>query len=109
MWLQKGLPFHAFYTCQIQSNNNANKILSDLLVNLNINPISVHGLRHTHASVLLYEGVSVYYVSRRLGHGDIETTLNTYSHVVKELEERDQTKTSDVFEKMLDSDSEETD
>lgn len=93
--------YSRFSKYKVISNNNANKVLRDLLVDLNINPISVHGLRHTHASVLLYEGVSVYYVSRRLGHGDIETTLNTYTHVVKELEERDQMKTANLFEKML--------
>lgn len=86
---------------KVVSNGYANKVLKELLTDLDIDPISVHGLRHTHASVLLYEGVSVYYVSRRLGHGDIETTLNTYTHVVKELEERDQMKTASVFERML--------
>mgnify|MGYP001944421523 FL=1 len=63
--------------------------------------LSVHGFRYTHASILLYEGVNVSYVSSRLGHGEIETTFNNYTHVIKELEERDQIKTADIFEKML--------
>lgn len=63
--------------------------------------LSVHGFRYTHASILLYEGVFVYYLSRRLGHGEIETTFNNYIHVIKELEERDQMKNADLFEKML--------
>jgi integrase len=95
----------AFYSpsskYKVISNGNANKVLEGILTKLDIDHISVHGLRHTHASVLLYEGVSVYYVSKRLGHGDIETTLNTYSHVIKELEERDQMKSASIFEKML--------
>lgn len=86
---------------KVISNGNANKVLKGILTKMDIDPISVHGLRHTHASVLLYEEISVYYVSKRLGHGDIETTLNTYSHVVKELEEREQVKSVSVFEKML--------
>lgn len=48
-------------------NGHANKVLKELLMDLNINPISVHGLQHTHASVLLYKSVSVYYISRYLG------------------------------------------
>lgn len=52
--------------------------------------ISIHGLRHTHASVSLYKKVSIYYVSERLGHSDIETTMNEYSHVLKEIREDDE-------------------
>ncbi|TRM08779.1 site-specific integrase [Lentibacillus cibarius] len=83
------------------SNSAANKVLIGMLDQLGTNRITVHGLRHTHASVLLYQGVSVYYVSKRLGHSDIDTTLNTYSHVIKEMEQRDEQKSADVFQKML--------
>jgi integrase len=54
--------YSRFSKYNVIRNNNTNKILRDLLVILNINRISVHGLRHIHASVFLYEGVSVYYV-----------------------------------------------
>nr|WP_075261681.1 tyrosine-type recombinase/integrase [Geobacillus kaustophilus] len=37
--------------------------------------MTCHGLRHTHASMLLFKGVNVKYVSQRLGHKDIVTTL----------------------------------
>lgn len=40
---------------KVISNTNANKLLRKILTELNINPISLHGLRHTHASVLLYK------------------------------------------------------
>lgn len=83
------------------SNGAANKLLKNLLEEIESDNISVHGMRHTHASVLLYEGISVYYVSKRLGHEDIQTTLNTYSHVIKELEARDENKSADIFESML--------
>lgn len=63
--------------------------------------ISCHGLRHTHASVLLYKDVSIYYVSERLGHADIETTLRVYSHVIRELRLRDEEKSVEVYERML--------
>ncbi|WP_277674139.1 hypothetical protein [Piscibacillus halophilus] len=54
-----------------------------------------------HAGILLYEGVSISYVSSRIEHGEVETTFNNYTHVIKELEERDQMKTADIFENML--------
>lgn len=86
---------------KVISNGNTNKILRGLLNELNIDPITVHGLRHTHASILLYKKVSIYYVSERLGHGDIQTTLDTYAHVIKELRTEDEKGTVDTFEKMV--------
>ncbi|KRN75087.1 integrase [Weissella kandleri] len=51
--------------------------------------ISIHGLRHTHASLLLYAGVSIGSVARRLGHSNMNTTQRTYLHVIRELENAD--------------------
>ncbi len=51
--------------------------------------IGFHGLRHTHASMLLASGVSIASVSRRLGHASIDITQKVYLHVVKELESKD--------------------
>ena len=51
--------------------------------------ISVHGLRHTHASVLLLAGVSIASVARRLGHSSMTTTQKTYLHIIQELENQD--------------------
>lgn len=51
--------------------------------------ISIHGLRHTHASLLLYAGVSIGSVARRLGHSNMNTTQRTYLHVIQELENAD--------------------
>ncbi|MFJ8101105.1 MULTISPECIES: tyrosine-type recombinase/integrase [unclassified Lysinibacillus] len=50
--------------------------MKKILVDLGIEPITIHGLRHTHACVLLYKKISIYYVCERLGHKDIETTHN---------------------------------
>lgn len=85
---------------KVISNTAANKMLKKLLSNLNIESITIHGLRHTHASVLLYKKVSIYYVSERLGHSDIETTLKEYTHLVKELREEDELGTVNTFEQM---------
>lgn len=48
--------------------------------------ISFHGLRHTHATILLKHKENVKVVSKRLGHKDITTTLNTYTHVIPDME-----------------------
>ena len=44
-----------------------------------------HGLRHSHATLLLVQGVSPRVVMDVLGHSDIGMTMNTYSHVIPEL------------------------
>lgn len=87
---------------KVITNEFVNKILKKTLTDLKIEPISIHGLRHTHASVLLYKRISIYYVSERLGHAKIDTTHNYYSHVIKELREEDTQNTLDLFEKMPD-------
>ena len=66
-----------------------NRYLENLCYQLNIPPISFHGLRHTHASILLFKGVNILSVSRRLGHKDVTTTQSVYLHVIKEMEERE--------------------
>ena len=51
--------------------------------------LSIHGLRHTHASLLLFAGVSIGSVARRLGHASMTTTQKTYLHIIRELENQD--------------------
>ena len=70
-------------------NSTVNDILERYCNKLEIPAISVHGLRHTHASILLYAGVSIGSVARRLGHASMTTTQKTYLHVIQELENQD--------------------
>jgi integrase len=46
--------------------------------------VTLHSLRHTHASALINGGMDIVSVSRRLGHGNPTITLSTYSHVFNE-------------------------
>lgn len=73
-------------------NSTLNKKLARYCQALDIPTISIHGLRHTHASLLLYEGVSVASVAKRLGHNNTTTTQETYIHIIKELENKDNDK-----------------
>lgn len=63
--------------------NRINKIIKkhDLKV------ITVHGLRHTHCSLLFEAGASIQEVKERLGHSDIKTTMNIYTHVTQQAKE----------------------
>ena len=70
-------------------NSTVNGILERHCKRLNLPVISVHGLRHTHASLLLFAGVSIASVARRLGHSSMTTTQKTYLHIIRELENQD--------------------
>ena len=70
-------------------NSTVNSILARHCKDQNIPVISIHGLRHTHASLLLFAGVSIASVARRLGHASMTTTQKTYLHIIQELENRD--------------------
>lgn len=70
-------------------NSTINAILERHCKALNIPIITVHGLRHTHASLLLFAGVSIASVARRLGHASMTTTQKTYLHIIQELENQD--------------------
>ena len=50
--------------------------------------IRIHDFRHTHASLLVNEGINIQEIARRLGHAKIEETWNTYSHLYPREEER---------------------
>ncbi len=52
-----------------------------------LNGIRLHDARHTHASIMLKQGVHPKIVQERLGHSSIQITLDTYSHVVPGLQE----------------------
>lgn len=54
----------------------------------NIKHIRIHDFRHSHATLLLSNGLPITVISRRLGHSDITTTLNIYSHFVPQDEDK---------------------
>ncbi|MBC1885578.1 tyrosine-type recombinase/integrase [Listeria seeligeri] len=68
---------------------------------LNIQTITCHVLRHAHGSVFLYYNLNIKYVSRQLGHKDIVTTLQIYSHVLDELEQTENRKADAVMEELF--------
>ncbi len=59
--------------------------------------IRLHDARHTHASLLLKQGVHPKIVQERLGHGSIQITLDTYSHVAPGLQKAAANKFDDML------------
>ena len=66
----------------IPHKNTVNRWLNRIYQkNPNLRRIRVHGFRHTHCTLLLESGASLQATRERLGHSDISTTLNFYTHV----------------------------
>lgn len=74
------------------------KFLPSFLKKYNLPPIKPHGFRHTHASLLFESGASIKEVQDRLGHENIKTTMDIYTHVTKSARE----KTAEKFAKYID-------
>lgn len=100
------LGYNAMNGRQIVFNGKNNKPLSHVTLNdkfkniqvkNGLKVISIHGLRHTHCSLLLAAGVPVNDVKDRLGHANIQTTLNIYAHVTKQ-QRKD---TADLFSQFM--------
>jgi integrase len=88
--LIKGMPEdEAIFVHGRTFNSTANHLLARRCKEAGVPPVTIHGLRHTHASLLLFAGVSIASVSRRLGHSSMNTTEKVYLHVIKELESSD--------------------
>lgn len=93
--------FSPLSNSKVVGNRSCNMRLKRHCETLGINQITVHGLRHTHASILIYKGVSIYYVSERLGHSTIQTTISTYTHLLKKLKEKEVDQTLQTIEQMV--------
>jgi len=55
---------------------------------LRIKGVTLHSLRHTHASQLIASGMDILTISRRLGHGSPTITLRVYGHLIHGADDR---------------------
>jgi integrase len=62
------------------------KTFRELVRSAKVTPITLHGLRHTHISHLLMDGVHVKVVSERAGHANVTTTLNVYAAYIPNMQ-----------------------
>lgn len=67
----------------------ANRLVSYILKAAGVSPSRVHIYRHTHASILAEQGVSLESIQRRLGHGEDKTTERIYIHVTEKIREQE--------------------
>lgn len=77
--------------------NNIRRALLRLTEKASVPYIPPKNLRHTHATLLLQAGVHPKIVQERLGHEDVTLTLNTYSFVLENMQE----KAVESFERLL--------
>lgn len=88
--LVKDLPDNRpFFIQKRVYNSTVNNVLAKRCKDAGVPVISIHSLRHTHASLLLFAGVSIASVARRLGHASMTTTQKTYLHIIQELDNQD--------------------
>lgn len=78
-------------------NSYVNEVLTKLCKKYKLPRITVHGLRHSCASLLFAAGADIKVVQKLLGHAHIETTMNIYTHVTTEQVE----KTADLLTDFL--------
>ncbi|WP_245690189.1 tyrosine-type recombinase/integrase [Sediminibacillus albus] len=86
---------HEMDYCRLAYLNE--KLQQIYLKNPELPQINVHAFRHTHASFLFAAGASIKDVQVRLGHSDIQTTMDIYTHVTDEAKE----KTADMFQRYM--------
>lgn len=70
-------------------NSTYNNFLARKCKDAGVTEITFHGLRHTHASVLLCAGITIQSISKRLGHSNVTTTQEVYTHIIDELAQKD--------------------
>lgn len=70
-------PIHADYS---------NNIMKRIEKKYGLKHVTIHGLRHTHATLLLESGANIKETQDRLGHKNAQTTLNTYAHVTEKAQ-----------------------
>jgi integrase len=71
----------------LQANNLGEREFARLIKAAKVRRISLHGLRHSSATLLLKAGVAPHVVQQRLGHKRIEMTLGIYAHALPSMQQ----------------------
>jgi integrase len=88
LWQDQGLVFPSEIGSLLNPSNLRNRSFKRVKARSGVQEdLRFHDLRHTCATLLLSEGVNVKVVSEMLGHASITITLNTYSHVLPDMQD----------------------
>lgn len=90
------------YICSTETGNphlkgNLRKYTNRFVQQCNVPIVTLHGMRHTHGSILADMGEPVKYIQERLGHKDVKTTLNFYIHTQKSHHQETATRFDNFF------------
>lgn len=103
IWIEGNTPVFINEEGKSPNMKRANELFKDIIKRYNeennskLPNISLHGLRHTCATLLISQGIDIKEVSSRLGHSNTSTTLDIYTHA---LQKRD-IEASNVLEQLL--------
>jgi integrase len=76
-----------FLGLPLQANNMGEREFARIIKAAKVKRISIHGPRHTSATLLLKAGVAPHVVQQRLGHKRIEMTLGIYAHALPSMQQ----------------------
>lgn len=87
MWQENGLVFATEIGTPLNSHNLTQRSFRPLLSRAGLPQVWFHDLRHTAATYLLSKGTHAKYVQALLGHSTVSITLDTYSHVLPQMDD----------------------
>ncbi len=96
-WQENGLVFCTGKGTLINPTNLRKRSFAPLLQRAGLAPMTFHQLRHTAATILLLKNVNPKVVSEMLGHATIAITLDTYSHVLPDIQHSAVTAMEEAF------------
>ena len=79
-WSTSKIIFH--YRGRYRAQNTVRKAFNVMLKKAGLRKIRVHDVRHTYASLLISNGVTLAYIRDQLGHSSIKTTVDIYGHLI---------------------------
>jgi len=85
-----------------QSPRAFSKEWADVAASIGMPEITLHALRHTHASHLIDAGLDVVKISRRLGHASPAITLRVYAHLFRKQDDKSSAAINDAVASVLD-------
>lgn len=86
--IKNELLFVSPYTNYPPTHAAMNKSLANACIRAGVDKRTSHALRHTHVSLLLYRGMDIVSISKRIGHASPKTTMEEYSHIINELQHK---------------------